>query len=139
MTIGVRMRWEEDVRKRRGALFAHYALWIRAERCRIVACVEYLTLTLSWYHLKTTNKTAKCETLKHFCLFFALECETTFIKTHTIENGCVIGPENTPYAGASEHLSARKFYRLGQYVRARVRACVRACVRVCEELYTAWI
>ena len=35
-------------------------------------------------------------------------------KTHTALKVDVIGPENTLFAGASVHLSARKFDRLGQ-------------------------
>ena len=44
--------------------------------------------------------------------FFALACQRIFIKTGSIENRCVIGPETILFAGASVHLSARKFYRL---------------------------
>ena len=36
-------------------------------------------------------------------------------KTHSIESRCVIGPENTLFAGVCMHLSARKFYRLGHW------------------------
>ena len=49
-----------------------------------------------------------------FVFFFALACDRIFIKTHTIESRCVIGAENRLFTGASVHLSARKFYRLGQ-------------------------
>ena len=35
-------------------------------------------------------------------------------KIHSTENRCIIGPENIIFAGASVHLSARKFDRLGQ-------------------------
>ena len=55
----------------------------------------------------------KCETLKPVCFFFALACERIFIETYSIESRCVIGPENTLFAGASVHLSARALYRLG--------------------------
>ena len=54
--------------------------------------------------------------LKPFSLivfFFSQGCEKIFIKTYSIENRCVIGPENTLFAGASVHLSPRKFYGLG--------------------------
>ena len=44
-----------------------------------------------------------------FAFFFALACERIFIKTHNIESRCIIGQENTLFAGASVHLSAQKF------------------------------
>ena len=47
---------------------------------------------------------------------FSLACERIFIKTHSIKRRCAIGPENLLFAGASVHLSARKFYRLGSEV-----------------------
>ena len=73
-------------------------------------------------HLKTTSKSSKSETIKPFLssVFFALACERISIKKqekkkkHSIEGRCVIGPENILFAGASVHLSAQTFYRLGQ-------------------------
>ena len=59
----------------------------------------------------------KVQSLKPLSLFvfcFALACERTCIKTHSIESTRVIGPENRLFAGRSEHLSARILYRLGQ-------------------------
>ena len=73
-----------------------------------------LTPSLPCCHLKKTPESAKFETLKPFRLLFALACERIFIKTHSVESRYVIGPENIQFAGASVHLSARKFYRLGQ-------------------------
>ena len=75
-----------------------------------------------------TSKSVKFENLKPV-FFFALVCERTFIKTHSIESRCVIGMERTfikthsiesrcvigmenkLFAAASVHLSARNFYR----------------------------
>ena len=74
-----------------------------------------LTPSLPWCHLKTTNKSAKFEILTSFCCCFALACERLCIKTHGIESRWVTGPENILFAGASVHLSARTFYRLGQW------------------------
>ena len=87
--------------------------------------------TLPWCHLKTTNKSAKFQTLKSFSLLsFAQASERIFLKTHSIESRCDIEPENILFenilfenilfenilfASASLHLSARKFYRLGQW------------------------
>ena len=79
----------------------------------ISQCRFFLTRSLPWRHLKTTNKSEKSETCKPFCFFFALACETIFIKTRGIESRCAIGPENILFADASVHLSARTFYRLG--------------------------
>ena len=53
--------------------------------------------------LENDTKRAKFETL-----------DPIFIKTYSIEIRCVIGPEDILFAGASVHLSAWKFYRLGQ-------------------------
>ena len=44
--------------------------------------------------LKTTNNSAKPETLKPFWLLSALACERTFIKRYSIESRCITGPEN---------------------------------------------
>ena len=102
--------------------------------CWISQCRFFLTRSLPWRHLKTTNKSEKSETCKPFCFFFALACERIFIKTRDIEIRCAIGPENILFADenvlfadenilfadenilfadASVHLSARTFYRLG--------------------------
>ena len=58
-----------------------------------------LTPSLPWCHFKTTNKCAKFETFKLFCLSFfffflggggggALACERIFFKTHSTESRC---------------------------------------------------
>ena len=44
-----------------------------------------LTLSLPRYHLITTNKSAKFESLSLFVFFFTLVCKMIFIKTHNIE------------------------------------------------------
>ena len=59
-------------------------------------------------------KVQNLKALDPFVFFFALACERIFIKMHNIESSCVIGFENILFVGASVHLSARKFYRLGQ-------------------------
>ena len=81
---------------------------------RLVYHAMPLTPSLPWCHLKTTHKSEKFETICLFVFFFALGCERIFIKTHSIDID-VIGPENILFAGASAHLSARKFYMLGQW------------------------
>ena len=65
-------------------------------------------------HLKTTSKSIKLKTIEPLAFFVALACERIFIKTHSTESRCAIGPENILFAGASMHLSARTFYRQGQ-------------------------
>ena len=73
-----------------------------------------LTASLPGCHLKTTHESAKFETLTPFFLFFfELTCERIFIKMNSIESN-VIGPGNIVSAGMSMHLSAQKFYGLGQ-------------------------
>ena len=57
------------------------------------------TPSLPCYHLKMANKSAKLETLSLFVFFFALACERTFIKAHSIESRCTIGPENVLFVG----------------------------------------
>ena len=71
--------------------------------------------SLSWCHLKTTNNSAEFKTSSLFVFFFALACERIFIKMHSAESRCVVGPENILFAGVSVHLSDQKFYRLGQW------------------------
>ena len=61
-----------------------------------------------------------------------MACERIFIKTHSVENRCVIGPENRLFAGASVHLSARRFYRLGQ---GRGQIVLSVAVFVVNECY----
>ena len=51
--------------------------------------------------------------LSLFVIFFTPVCERIFIKSHSIKSRCIRGPENILCAGASMHLSARKFYRMG--------------------------
>ena len=46
------------------------------------------------YHLKTTNKVQNVKHCILFVFFFMLACERIFIKTHTTDSRCVIGPEN---------------------------------------------
>ena len=65
-------------------------------------------------HFKTTHKSAKFETLKPLCLLFHTGMRKDFIKMDSSESRCVERPENILSAGASLHLSAWKFYRLGQ-------------------------
>ena len=48
-----------------------------------------------------------------FPFIFAPACEGIFIKTHSVDNRRVIGPENTPFAGECVHFPDRKFYMLG--------------------------
>ena len=56
--------------------------------------------------MKTTNKTLF---LTRIWKDFPLK------KTHSIKSRCVIGPKYILFAGASVHLSAQKFYMLGQW------------------------
>ena len=73
-----------------------------------------LTPSLPWCHLKTTSKSAKCETFNCFCLLF-LHCHVKgFSWKHTALKVDVTGTGNTLFAGASRYLSAREVYRLGQ-------------------------
>ena len=67
------------------------------------------------YHLKTTNKSAKSETLTPFGLLFRTGTWKNFHQMHNTERRCAIGPENILFAGVSVDLSARKFYRLRQW------------------------
>ena len=69
-----------------------------------------LTPSLPWCQLKMTNKIEKCQTLTPFLFFFALACERIFIKMHSTESRCVIGPENILYGCAPVHLLARILY-----------------------------
>ena len=64
--------------------------------------------------LENNNRNAKYDTLSPFVFLFGLACERILIKTHSTESICVKGPKNILFAGASVHLSARKFHRLGQ-------------------------
>ena len=99
--------------------FQHgYIVWLSYSKfsCLFFCCKGIrLTPSQPCYQLKTTDKRAKSDTLTHFCLLFALAFKKIFNKTYSIESRCVIGPKNTLFAGASVHLSARKFYRLGQW------------------------
>ena len=78
--------------------------------------------------MKTTNRSAKFETLKAFCLLFALACGRTFVKRLALntdaigpENRLFMGPENRLlmgqekrlFPGVSMHFSARKLYSWG--------------------------
>jgi len=67
--------------------------------------------------LKTTNKSAKFETLNGFCLLLSVShCHVKGFSSKRIalKADVITGPENVLFAGVSVHLSARKFYRLGQ-------------------------
>ena len=75
----------------------------------------YVWNKLDMIPFKKDNKSAKFETLDLFFVFLlAQACERNFIRTHSFESRCVIGPENILIAGASVHLSTRKLYRLRQ-------------------------
>ena len=52
-----------------------------------------LILSLPRYHLITTNKSAKFESLSLFVFFFTLVRERTFIKMHSIEIRFVTEPK----------------------------------------------
>ena len=73
-----------------------------------------LTPSLPWYHLKTSDKRAKLEILNCFCLIFSDCYVKGFSSKHIPLKVDVLGAENILFACASVHLSARKFYRLGQ-------------------------
>ena len=75
----------------------------------------FLTPSLPWCHLKMTSKSVKLKLLEHFCFLFHSGTWKEFHKMHSIECGCVTGPKSRLFAGASMHLSAWKFYRLGQW------------------------
>ena len=65
--------------------------------------------------LEMGSENAKFETLKHFFFFFSLACERKELSSKRIALKLdVTGPENILFAGTSLHLSARKFYTLGQ-------------------------
>ena len=61
-----------------------------------------------------TSKSVKFETLNCFCLYFS-HCHvkgfSSKLKALKVD---VMGAENILFAGASLHLSARKYYRLGK-------------------------
>ena len=87
--------------------------------------IDILTLTeqffwtpsLPWRDLKTTNKRAKFETLKPLYIYIYLKHRHVkgFSSKQIALKVDVTGAENILFAGASVHLSARKFYRLGQW------------------------
>ena len=83
-----------------------------------------LTPSLPWCHFKTTNKCAKFETFKLFCLsfFFFLGGGGRghwhvkgFSSKRIALKVDVIGQETTLFTGTSLHLSAWKVYRPGQW------------------------
>ena len=85
----VRSLWVlSNFRRRRRRRKAAHALALRHRQSSL----------LPRCHLKTTNKTAKFETLQQFFFFFALACESILIKTDSIGSRCVIGPENSLHA-----------------------------------------
>ena len=65
---------------------------------------------------KTTNKGAKCENPSAFGFSFSHWHVKGFSPKRTaLKSRSAKGPENIMCAGASVHLSARRFYRLGQW------------------------
>ena len=79
----------------------------------LVLMVWGLTPSLPRCHLKATNKTGKSESI--LCLLFGTGMSVEGFSSKRIALKIdVIGPENILFAGASVHLSAGKFYRLGQ-------------------------
>ena len=81
--------------------------------------VNHLNLSLPWYHLRTTNKSAKCEPLSPFVFFSFFRISTdvrgllskcTILKLDLLQNQKYI-----LLAGVLVHFLARKFYRLGQW------------------------
>ena len=76
-----------------------------------------LTLSLLRGHLKTTNKSAKSESLfKAFFFLVLRETLTGFLsQVHSIESRFVVSRTGAFYVcGLCVHLSARRFYGLGQ-------------------------
>ena len=71
--------------------------------------------------LKMTNKSAKFVTLQPFCflLFLHWHVKGFWSKCMALKVD-VTGPEKVPFAGASVHLSAQKFYRLVNFVQSFV-------------------
>ena len=96
-----------------------------------IARTACLTPSLSWCHLKTTNKSPEFQTfnlkvwnfgllggtlsLSLSVFFFAMACERTFIKTNGSESSFVIGLENTLSASTSLQPQAQKCHQLGQW------------------------
>ena len=66
------------------------------------------TTTMS---LENDHYRGKLQILKRFCFCLRITCEMVCIKPHRIESRL----ENILFAGVCLHLSARKFYRLGQW------------------------
>ena len=68
---------------------------ISAGFVRLRFCKCWLTPSLPWCHLKTTNKRAKFETLKHFCFLFSpgQVCQKGFSSKRIALKIAVIGPE----------------------------------------------
>ena len=64
-------------------------------------------------HAKMTNKSVKSETVFVFFFVHRHQCERIFIRTHSFESRCIMGPENVLFEGVSVHLSTWKFYKLG--------------------------
>ena len=76
---------------------------------------QVLTPSLSCCNLKTTNKSAKFETLKPFrLLVFALACKRLFTTTLGIESRCVTGPEKYCLQARPCIFQPGNLYRLGQ-------------------------
>ena len=78
----------------------------------------YLTPSLPWCHWKQPIKLWNLKSLslsQVSVFFFALAWERIFIKMHSMKSRCVIEQKNTLFAGASMHLSARKYCRPGQW------------------------
>ena len=85
-----------------------------AQLCQFISLLSLDPFTAMVSFEKRSIKVRNLIPLRLFVLFLALACERIFIKTRSIENRCVTGPENILFAGASVYLSARKFDRLGQ-------------------------
>ena len=107
-----------------GSSHKHFPADLKADTCTTWYCCLSLSLELVFYlflfnpftatmSLEMGSENAKFETLKHF--FFSLASERKGLSPKRIAlNLDAIGPENILFAGASVHLSARKFYILGQ-------------------------
>ena len=92
----------------------------RLVRSEVMACAliddRTSTPSLSWCWLKTTNRSAKFETLKPFRAFSHwLVAGLSSKLTLSIESWCVTGPEDIPFPRASVNRSAGKFDRLWQW------------------------
>ena len=74
-----------------------------------------LTPSLPGCHLKTTNTSAKCEILQSFCFLFHTGFGEDFHQNASRWMETLQDQKTDRFWRASVHLSARKFYRLGQW------------------------